>query len=307
MVFFRLASVLFVVVIAFLFHTERKMLQEGRARTRAMVMDGVRLAAVAAMFFALPVAEPRPLATIGLGLAAFAFVVVPSSWMLAIGGVDPKWELRRIQEEAAGLMTRYPSPMPEDGAEAMRDVVGAVNAQRTTQTAQLCDLLIARYEDWIAGSHRPLETCRRTIRIYELLRELYGEDIRPPELDEMEATFRWHLYRVYNEMTVCGVAEQTPEQRARFINRMRELESYRRADTDFFITGLQASARGWLTIRNGREPWPPTTEVGDVASAIDEGRRHLWPRTNVFWGAILDETDRRELARSVEAHLRPTE
>ena len=58
MIFFWLASVLFVVVLAILFRTERMMLHEGRARSRALVMDGVRLAAVAAMFFALPAAQP---------------------------------------------------------------------------------------------------------------------------------------------------------------------------------------------------------------------------------------------------------
>ena len=123
MIFFWLASVLFVIVLAILFRTERMMLHEGRARSRALVMDGVRLAAVAAMFFALPAAQPRPLATIGLGLAAFAFIAVPSSWMLAIGGIDPKWELRRIQAECAALMARYPSPMPPDGAAEMRRIV----------------------------------------------------------------------------------------------------------------------------------------------------------------------------------------
>ena len=78
MIVFWLASILFVIVLAFLFRTERRVLQAGRARSRALVMDGVRLAAVAAMFFVLPVAQPRPLATLGLGLAAFAFIAVPS-------------------------------------------------------------------------------------------------------------------------------------------------------------------------------------------------------------------------------------
>lgn len=295
MIFFWLASILFVVVLAILFRTERMMLHEGRARSRALVMDGVRLAAVAAMFFALPAAQPRPLATVGLGLAAFAFIAVPSSWMLAIGGIDPKWELRRIQAEAAALMARYPSPMPADGADEMRRIVRYMSRLRTAETAQLCDLLVARYTDWIDGTQRPLDLGRRSIRIYDLQRELYGEEVRPPELEECEATFRWRLYRVFNEMAECGGAERTPEQKARFLGLTQELDAYRRDDTGSFIDGVQASARAWLKSRRP-ERWQPSIGVGHLSPAVEEGTRQLWPRTSVFWGAILDETDRRELA-----------
>ena len=92
---------------------------------------------------------------------------------------------------------------------------------RTAETAQLCDLLVARYTDWIDGTQRPLDLGRRSIRIYDLQRELYGEEVRPPELEECEATFRWRLYRVFNEMAECGGAEQTPEQKARFLGLTR--------------------------------------------------------------------------------------
>ncbi len=293
MIFFWLASVLFVIMLAFLFHTERKMLREGRARGRALVMDGVRLAAVAAMFFALPAAEPRPLATIGLGLAILAFIAIPSSWMLAIGGIDPKWELRHVQAEAAALMARYPSPMPADGAEDMRRVVRSVNRLRTAETAELCDLLVARYTGWIDGAQRPLDLGRRSIRIYELEHEIYGEEARPPELEEREATFRWRLYRVFNEMAECGRTERTYGQEARFLRLIRELDSYRRDDTASFIEGVQVSARAWLR-SDGSTPWGPAGGAGDLAPSIEEGTRRLWPRTSVFWGAILDEADRVE-------------
>ena len=297
MVIFWLASVLFLALLAALFRTERTMLQDGRARRRAMVMDGVRLTAVAAMFFALPVAEPRPLATIGLGLAAFGFIAVPTRWMLAIGGVDPKWGLRQAQADAAKLMARYPSPMPEEGAEALRRIERDLERLRTDETAELCDLLSARYRDWIDGTQSPLDLARRSIRIYDLQRELYSDEVRAPTLDENEATFRWRLYRVLGRMSEVGVAALSRGQRARFGELMRELDCFRRADTTEFIDGLQDSGRAWLRSRGARVGWDQA--LGNAATPkIDEARGRLWPSTNVFWGAILDEADRLELAQS---------
>lgn len=57
----------------------------------------------------------------------------------------------------------------------------------------------------------------------------------------------------------------------------------------------------WLKTRR-RAPWQPAIGVGDLAPAVEEGPRQLWPRTSVFWGAILDETDRRELTLTRQIH-----
>ena len=296
MILFWLVSGLFVVLPAVLFRSERMALQAGRTRRRALILDGAGLTAALMLFVALPSAEPRPLAPIGFGMAAFAFMAIPTWWMLTIGGVDPKWRLRHLQTDAAELMTRYRSPMPPEGAAVMRRIIADVTRLRTAETAELCDLLIARYDDWIGGSHRPRDLGLRSIRTYDLQRRLYGEEVRPPELDEEEATFRWRLYRVFGEMMELWVAEQTPQQRSRFGKLVRALDSFRREDTVPFIEGVQSSARAWLRLHDRQAPWQAALAAQAAAPAVDEARRRLWPRTSVFWGAILDESDRSELA-----------
>jgi hypothetical protein len=294
---FWVGSVVFAVLLAVLFRAEREALAEKRARRGAMILDAGRLTAALLMFLALPIAEPRPLATIGLGLAAFAFVAVPTSWALNAGGVDPRWELRRLQAEGAELMARYQSPMPPEGVEKMRAVIADLELARSIETAELCDLLADRYEDWIAGEYRPLDMGRRVIRIYDLQRQFFGDEVRPPELSEEEATFRWRLYRVFGEMVDCGVAEPTTRQRDRFSKLIRELESHRRHDTGAFIDGVRLSATVWQEAPGVRQAWQPAAPIRRGAA---QGKRNpaLWPRTSVFWGAILDGADRVELQKA---------
>jgi hypothetical protein len=297
---FWVSSVVFVVLLAALFRAEREALAEERARSRALLLDAGRLTAALLMFLALPLAEPRPLATIGLGLAVFAFVAVPTSWALSAGGVDPIWELRRLQAEGAELMTRYRSPMPPEGAEKMRQLIADLERTCSPETVELCSLLAARYQDWIAGEYRPLDLGRRVIRVYDLQRHLFGDEVRPPELSEEEATFRWRLYRVFAEMVDCATGQQTARQRDRFARLLRELDVYRRDDTAAFIDGVKLAATVWQEAPGPRQAWRPAVAIRRGAA---QGKRTaaLWPRTSVFWGAILDGADRAELEKITRA------
>jgi hypothetical protein len=137
---------------------------------------------------------------------------------------------------------------------------------------------------------------RRVIRIYDLQRQFFGDEVRPPELSEEEATLRWRLYRVFAEMVDCGVPQPTVRQRDRFSRLMRELESHRRPDTAAFIDGLRLSATVWQEAPGPKQAWQPAAPVRRGSA---QGKRNppLWPRTSVFWGAILDVTDRIELQR----------
>jgi hypothetical protein len=291
------AVAFFAVVMAALLAVEREALAEERARRRALLFDAARLTAALLMLLVLRVAEPRPLAPIGLGLAAFAFVVVPTSWALNAGGIDPIWEVRRLQGEGAELVSRYGSPMSPEGAEKMQGLIADLERACSSQTAELCTLLAARYRDWIAGEFRPLDLGRRVVRIYDLQRRLYGDEVRPPELSEEEATFRWRLYRVFGEMVDCAGAQQTARQRDRLARLMRELDAYHRDDTAAFIDSLRLSATVWQEAPGPRQPWRPPTAIRRGSA---QGRRTaaLWPRTSVFWGAILDGADLAELEKT---------
>jgi hypothetical protein len=295
-VLYWVTFVVFAVMLAVLLSVEREALAEDRARRRALMLDAGRLTAALLMFLALPLAEPRPLAPIGLGLAVFAFVAVPTSWALSAGGIDPIWQIRRLQGEGAELMTRYGSPMPPEGAEKMQLVIAELERAWSPETAELCVLLSARYRDWIAGEFRPLDLGRRVIRIYDLQRRHFGDEVKPPELSEEEATFRWRLYRVFAEMVDCAGAQQTARQRDRLARLMRELDAYRRDDTMAFIDGLRLAATVWQEAPGPRQPWRPPAAIRR-GSAQGKQAAPLWPRTSVFWGAILDGMDRAELEK----------
>jgi hypothetical protein len=298
-VLYWVTFVLFALMLAVLLAVEREALAEERARHRALMLDAGRLTAALLMFLALPQAEPRPLAPIGLGLAVFAFVAVPTSWALSAGGIDPVWELRRLQTEGAQLMSRYSSPTSPEGTEKMRAMIADLERARSEETAELCDLLAARYEDWIAGEYRPLDLGRRVIRIYDLQRHLFGDEVRLPELSEEEATFRWRLYRTFGELLDCAVPEQNTRQRERFARLLHDLETYRRDDTSAFIDGVRLSAMVWQDTPGTRQAWRPASAIRRGAA---QGKRSpaLWPTSSVFWGAILDAVDRAELQRMAD-------
>ena len=127
---------------------------------------------------------------------------------------------------------------------------------RTDETRELCSLLVSRYSDWLSGSSRLLDLGRRSIRVYEIDRELYGDEIRPPEHDQQEATFRWRLYRIFGAMVDAGAEGKTPAARERFKELLAELAHYRRDDTADFIDSLKSSAETWLKSRR-QGPWQP--------------------------------------------------
>jgi hypothetical protein len=277
-----------------LFNVERTALLRVHARDRAVVLSGVRYVVAMLLFLAMPLTYPNWLLTFDVGLFVFALLILPTPLILRLGGQEPTRELRHVQREAAALMAAHTSPPPPEVADAMEKLIAQLIRLRTDNTRELVTLLVERYSDWVSGSSRLVDLGRRSIRVYEIDRELYGDEIRPPEHDQDEATFRWRLYRVFGELVDAGSKERTPETRGRFKALLAELETYRREDTEAFIDGVRASAQAWLRSRRGGA-WQPGIGVSD-GQTIEDVQRRLWPSASVFWGAILDEEDRRELA-----------
>jgi hypothetical protein len=295
MLWFWALSLGLIVVFTIMFRAERLALLDAYARSRAIFLSAARYIVAMVLFLCLPFVHPLTLVTVDIGLFLFALLVLPTSLILRLGGQENKLVLRQVQREATALMAAHDAPPPPDAVAAMELLIGQVNRLRNRDTRELCNLLVARYSDWIDGSSRPLDLGRRSIRVYELDRELYGDEIRPPEHDEEEATFRWRLYRIFGEMVDVGAQPRTPGSRARFKALIGELDAYRRPDTAGFIDSVTASAKAWLKSRR-RGAWQPAIGVGELGEAIQEAHRRLWPSASVFWGAILDEADRRELA-----------
>lgn len=292
---FWIVSLGLVALLTLLFQVERRALLQARARQRAVVLSGVRYVLAMLLFLTLQFAYPNWLLTIDIGLFVFALLIVPTSLIARIGGQDPAHELRYIQREAAALMAANPSPPPAESAATMRQFIERIDRLRTDDTRELCNLLAARYSDWLEGSSRLLDLGRRSIRVYEIDRELYGDEIKPPDHDQDEATFRWRLYRVFGELVDVGAMGRSSEVRTKFKKLLGELESYRRPDTAGFIDSVRGSAQAWLRSRK-KGAWHPAIGVGETGQSIEQAQRALWPSASVFWGAILDEEDRRELA-----------
>ncbi len=277
-------------------------LRRAHARRRAAVLNGVRLGAAAALPVVLTwVLNPRTLASVAVGAVCAALVFAPVRWVVRVGGIDPDWELRGLILAAGDLSRRYESPRPPEAIAEMKGLVSRMQALRTPATAELVALRVVDLQDWINGTYWPVDLGRRSIRIYEIERELYGAAAGQPENSPEDATFLWQLYRTFGEMIDWGSDEPSEEQRGGFERLTEGLNRYRRRDTSPFIDATQESARAWLSSGWGTTTWPPAGGIPDLGSAVDNAFRELWPTVKVFWGAELSEDDRRELAASLES------
>jgi hypothetical protein len=239
-----------------------------------------------------------------------ALMLLPLRWFVRLGGRGPTWELRRAKVEVAWLANKIRRHPGSVSSSRLQQSIDRVEALRTIQTSELCDLLIAEIDDLMAGTESWNEAGRRSIRIDSLSRKLWPGEMPPPDFDSAEATFRWKLYRTLGEMIEVGLQDPTPQSRAHFRKLMLSLEEFRREDTEAFIDDVEDSASIWLATRPAQPPWIASFDFGALGPKGLEEVRRIWGRDASLWGALLDDGDfvaiKEDLARRATS-IRRTE
>ena len=285
----------------FLFVIESLALSEGHARMRVQLLNAARWTFVIALCWVLiPAAFSQPgperAATI-LGLTALtgALILIPVRWFIGMGGRRGAWELRRAKLEVARLANQIKQGRATVTPARLRETADRIRLLRTPRTAELCDLMIAEIDDLIAGYESWNVGGRRSIRMDELARELWSDEMPPPDNDPGEATFRWSLYKIFGRMMEIGSDDPSPQVRGEFSALMDSLEEYRRPDTGAFLDAVRKSADAWMGNPPAGRPWIASYDFEELGPIGLEEIRRIWGREAAMWGAFLDEEDLRDL------------
>ena len=278
-------------------------LRERHYRALAFVLSLLRWLIVVALAWALIVvadndqSSDRSFSIVALGVFIAALMLVPTGWFERIAGRTPSWALRGVRVEVSQLTNRMRHDSASVTPEQVRGLLARMDRCRTAATAELCDLLTAEVEDVAARTESWNEAGRRTIRIDELSRGLWGSEVPPPDFDREEATYRWRLYRTFGDLMERGVAHADRPLRVEFVYLLRALGRYRRSDTSAFIGDVRRSALRWLSDKSGDNSWIQAFDFSVLGpNAVDEMRR-IWGRDSVLWGAELDADDRAALEK----------
>ena len=285
----------------FFFLAEGDSLTEGHARVRTHILDTARWAIVIALSWALilvPFSQPdsqRGASIVGLAVLIGAVMLIPLRWFVRVGGREPAWELRRAKIEMAQIANKVRRDRGSVPLSRIKDVISRVEVLRTPAKSQLCDLMVAELTDLLNGAESWNEAGRRSIKIDELCRALWPDDMPDPEFDPTEATFRWHLYRTFGAMMEIGARDRSPGSRHAFCALESSLEEFRRPDTGDFIDAVRQSAQRWLAGPAHGRPWIASFDFEALGpQGLDDVKR-IWPRDAVLWGAHLDEDDSRAI------------
>jgi hypothetical protein len=293
------------VLAVFLFVAESQSLSEGHARVRTQLYNAARWGFVIALSwvlipaaFAQPGAE-RAATILGLTVLIGALILIPLRWFIRMGGRRGSWELRRAKLEVGRLSNRVKHDPASIPPSRLREAADRVSSLRKPSTADLCDLLVAQLDDLIEGKEDWNEGGRRSIRIDQLARELWSEEMPPPDNDPAEATFRWFLYKTFGRMMEIGASVPTKDSRAEFSRLLQTLEDYRRPDTKVFIEAVRTSGEAWVADSASGRPWIDSYEFEALGPVGLDEIRWIWGREAAMWGAFLDEDD----LRAIQADL----
>jgi hypothetical protein len=288
----------------FLFFAESETLSEGHARARAQFLNAARWGFVVALSWVLiPAADSAPgperaATIIGLTVLIGAVILIPLRWFVRMGGRQGAWELRRAKLEVSRLANRVRHDRDSVAPARIQGTADRVRSLRTPETAELSDLMIAELDDLMVGEERWLESGRRSIRLDYLSRALWLEEMPPPDNDPDEATFRWHLYRIFGRMMELGLTDPSKDDLAEFHRLMDSLEEYRRPDTNGFIEAVLRSATTWLD-DTAAGPWIRSYEFEALGPFGLEEIQWIWGREAAMWGAYLDADDLRAIKRDL--------
>jgi hypothetical protein len=292
-------------LVVFLFLVEWEGLTESHARPWAHILNAARWGCVIALCWALiwaAFSAPAPERTatlIGLAALTAALMLVPVRWFVRVAGRDPTWELRWLRVEVARLtnsVRRGAGSVPPD---QLRSLIARLDRAYAPKTAELCDLLAAEVQDVLAGAESWNEAGRRTIRIDELCREFWPDDMPPPDFDAGEATFRWRLYRAFGQLMDAGAETPGTEERDEFARLLGALDGFRRPDTKDLIRDIRRSGNRWLAGRASERPWIEAFDFSVLGPHGLEEVRQMWGRDSALWGAELEDDDRRALKEDV--------
>ena len=287
----------------FLFLAEKDSLADGHVLVRTHLINAIRWGIVVALSWLLiPVAmadsSPQRVTTI-LGLAGLmgAVILIPVRWFVRLGGREPTWELRRIKIEVARIANRVRRDPALVSASRIRDAIARIEALKPHNNPELCDLLTAELGDLLAGVELWNEAGRRSIRIDQLCREIWPDDMPTPDFLPAVATNRWRLYRTFGQMIEIGSSKSTPEALDAFDKLRASLDVYRTSDTYRFIDAVQQSADRWLAWSVPGTRWIESFDFAALGPDALVEVRLLWGREAAMWGAHLDDEDWAALAQ----------
>jgi hypothetical protein len=238
---------------------------------------------------------------------AGALILIPVRWLVRIGGRERTWELRSARLEVAKLANRIKRDPASVAPERLSESIARIRSLRTPGSRELCDLMLSELDDLRVGAESWNEAGRRSIRLDEISRELWPQDVPPPDYDADEATFRWRMYRTFGRLMEIGSTDLSPESRCEFELLLASLDEFRRPDTKAFIADVRRSANRWLKNGTTAGSW---IECFDFRALGPNGLaevRQIWGRDAALWGARLDEEDFRAIAWDLSARASGSE
>ena len=222
-------------------------LRRAHARLRTRMLNALRVGSAYAFLVAGLAVSSQPgsrsLVLLPLGVAVIALASLPIRWVLRLGGFEHVWEIHRTYLAASRLKGLGPTPLPPEVVALQRRYRDRLESLKTPATSEWIDLMVANIDDWIRSRYWLLDVGRRLIRLHEIDLQILGYEAPAAERSPAEATFLWHLYRIFAQMYDCGGVPRSPDNDGHFRSLAAQLDQFRRADTNTFIDGVQASAR----------------------------------------------------------------